>query len=227
MVAAVDARGPTIVELVGPAGAGKTTLARALVAAGVRPGAPPPRRAYAVALVTGAVRLLPALVEHRGSSRWFGRGELRSIAYLDAWHRQVRRGREVILFDQGPVYRLAFLKEFGPDLVASRSFTTWWSAALERWAQTLDLVVLLDAPDEVLIDRVNERGRSHAIKEADDRAARDFLARYRSAFDEVVGAMAVLGGPEIVVFDTAATVPDEVERAVAARLAPLAGGRVG
>ena len=227
MVAPVEDSGPTLVELVGPAGAGKTTLVRALVEGGAREGIDLPRLPYMSALLGSAFQLLPALAMRPGHSRWFSRSELRSAAYLDAWHRMIGSVRGVTLLDQGPVYRLASLKEFGPYLTDSRAFATWWSAALERWARSLDLIVLLDAPDEILLERINGRAQDHLVKGTDERTVERFLARYRTAFDHVVGAMRTLGGPEVISFDTSGIPAAQVAEAVSARLAARGDRRVG
>ena len=109
-------------ELAGPAGAGKTTLARALVAdspattTGVQVGP----LSLAVGLVSAAPQLAAARLSAPGRS--WTRDELRSLAYLRAWRRAVGDGEGLLVLDHGPVFRLASLAAFGPPMAASRAF---------------------------------------------------------------------------------------------------------
>src|SRR5881397_3911259 len=71
----------TVIELAGPAGAGKTTLARALR------GFDPAPRVGRTRLIGGLVPQAPALLAARLSARgrFWSADELRSLAYLSAW----------------------------------------------------------------------------------------------------------------------------------------------
>ncbi len=214
-----------LVELVGPAGVGKTTLTRALLADGGHLGIELPRVVYLTTLLTSTLQLFPTYALRPGPGRWLNRAELRSVAYLNAWHARAGSERGLTVFDQGPVYRLAFLKEFGPGFTRSGAFTAWWETSLERWARSLHLVVWLDAPDEVLLERINGRAQAHLVKGALEREARLFLTRYRAAFGAVIGAMDALGGPEVIRLDTSRLTPEQAAAAVAGRLA-VRGDRV-
>lgn len=227
-----EREGSLAVELLGPAGAGKTTLLGALrerdprIVAGVRV----PAIAYVRPLLRDVAPLaLPYLGRHRGE-RWLSRLEMRSMIYLAAWGAaSARRGSErsgarVTLFDHGPVFRLAMLREFGPPLVREPAFERWWERSLDEWAGRLDLLVWLDAPDDVLRQRIDARPRGHAVKGRPADEAQGFLDRYRRAFELVVERMSRSRGPVTLRFDaqreSAQRIADSVLAALDAKLEP-------
>lgn len=179
-----------IVELAGPAGAGKTTLAAALarhgrVELGLRLGGGERRRAHAAA----ALRFLPACLRSGGGRRWFSADEVRAMGYLDAWYRRAVRDAAMggtVLLDHGPVFRLALLDEFGPAATSDPAFRHWWDGAVRRWAGMLDVVVALDAADDVLARRIRARDQRHLVKDSTDEEIAAFLARYRAAYARVL-----------------------------------------
>lgn len=194
-----------IVELVGPAGAGKTTLAAVVarddgqVELGLRLGAGERRRAHA----TAALRFVPACLRSGGGRRWFSADEIRAMGYLEAWYRRAVRETAVrggtVLLDHGPVFRLALLDEFGPAATSDPAFRRWWDRSVRRWAGVLDIVVALDASDEVLARRIRARDQRHVVKDSTDAEIAAFLARYRSAYarvlDRLVAAADRTGSP--------------------------------
>jgi broad-specificity NMP kinase len=57
---------------------------------------------------------------------------------------------------------------------------------LRQWSERIDVVIWLDAPDNVLLERVRARGSWHAIKDMDDVEASDLLRRYRVACERTI-----------------------------------------
>src|SRR5919201_2016438 len=51
-----------------------------------------------------------------------------------------------------------------PRPTSSAWFRSWARATAARWALELDVVVELTAPDHVLFERINERGKRHLAK---------------------------------------------------------------
>jgi len=207
-----------VVELAGPAGAGKTTVARALVRSlpGARLASPPGRLATVRSVVTTA----PVLLASRSVAapgRWWSEAELRSVGYLLAWQRQVGEAAgEPLLLDHGPVFRLAMLVAGQPQVLRHPVFGPWWWRTATAWGRLLDTVVVLDAPTDELIARIEARPREHRVRGADPHEAARFVDAYRVAFDQVLRVVSDEGTP-VVRVDTAAP-PEVVADAVRARL---------
>jgi hypothetical protein len=194
-----------VVEVVGPAGAGKSTLMRELRR--LRPGlvTDPELRdlAGSRAIHLSAARGLATLVHRRSLVRGAVRDQLEMIAHLEALERAVAGTGDVsYAFDQGPLFYLA-----RPVLGAAR-MSAWRDERLRRWASLLTLVVLLDAPDEVLAERIDTREKAHALKGAELDAARAALVAARTSFDVLLGRLPPPPvGPRVMRLDTATTDP--------------------
>ena len=193
-------------ELLGPAGAGKTTLLRELSRRDARivPGPLPPRHRLLPYYALHLARLLPAAVRDPRALLAFQEREARAMTYARAWHPAaagLAAGGSHVLMDHGPVFRLAFLEEFGTGLTRTAAFQRWWRDTLSLWERGLDVVIRLDAPDPVLVERVRGREIGHAIKGRSTFDAEIFLARYRRAFDAVMERMGP-EGPAVLDFDS-------------------------
>ncbi len=213
-----------LVELAGPAGAGKTTLVQALQAdlsAATLVGAPTSRE-----LAAGLAVLSPHLVLARltARGRWWTREELRSLAYLAAWRHSVRApaGAAVRVLDHGPVFRLASLTAFGPPMVRTAAFARMRTRLARDWGGLLDVVVWLDAPDAVLLRRIADRTQQHRIRGAGHADAVDFLARYRAAYRSVIDQVTA-GGAMLLELHSASASPDRLAALVRATLLTPAG----
>lgn len=186
-------RRPLLIEVMGPAAVGKTSLVRTLRSKDdrIRAGLDVPRTRWFPLLAGKVATLLPVWVLRYRRDRWFTWNELKSIAFLDAWYRASQRqtfpDALATVIDHGPVYRLARLREFGPSIVRSEPFQRWWRASLDGWLNALDIVVWLDAPDVILLRRVEERGHWFLSEDRPNADKREFLARYRRAFTETFG----------------------------------------
>ena len=125
--------------------------------------------------------------------------------------RQASNNSTIALLDQGPVFMLAWLYRLGLENLKGQSTRKWWNSAYKRWADTLDMVIWLDASDVTLVERVRARERSHGIKEKSDPEAFEFLARWRAAYEQVLAALTVDDrGPKVFHIDTAQHSLDEV-----------------
>ena len=207
---AIKHKPPLIVELVGPAGAGKTTLSRALsqrdekilIAADLEL-----RKSEHIPIFVRHVPfLLPVFLRRRRLSRWFTWDEIKAMVYLKAWPRVLRqqatKNGTTILLDHGPVFRLAKLHVFGPDKLRSQDFERWWHSMFGQWAYTLDMVIWLDAPDALLVERINTRSQRHVVKGKSEREAYEFLARYRTSYKQILAKLTAYRGLTLLQFDT-------------------------
>jgi deoxyadenosine/deoxycytidine kinase len=205
---AVSAGRPLVVELVGPPGAGKTTLLRALCQHDkkILPGIRLHKTTYIPLFISKVFYWLPVFLRRYSHSRWFTWSELRALTYLSGWLRLLRRrttiDEAVTVLDHGPIFRLALLREFGPEMIKSRLYNQWWNRVFAPWAKTLSLVIWLDASDGALLKRIHNRNQTHRVKGKPEHDVYEFLARYRSAYRDIIGKLAVHHGPAVLCFDT-------------------------
>jgi shikimate kinase len=207
---AINQKSPLIVELIGLAGAGKTTLSQALsqrdakiwVAADLEL-----RKREHIPIFVGHIpSLLPVFLRRCRSSRWFTWDEIKAMVYLKAWphvlKQQAMQGGTAILLDHGPIFKLATLHAFGPERLKSQGFEQWWHRMFEQWAFTLDIVIWLNAPHKILVERINARNQRHAVKSKSEREAVNFLLGYQTSYEQVLAKLTACGGPTLLHFDT-------------------------
>ncbi len=207
-----EPRRPLVVEVVGPAGAGKSVLIAALMRR--EPSIQPVLRLrqlrHLLPLVWSVVLLLPVLLEVYWESPRSLRTTLRYLARLQAFHHVVKqhvaRPWKAVILDEGPVFTLAML---GGEPMGRR-FARAWHAALDQWAQTLDAVVWLDAPIVVLAQRIRTRAKAHEVKEQDFAAIEAFLSRHRRLFDQVVSELTRGGSAQVMAFSTEHASSEEI-----------------
>jgi thymidylate kinase len=201
-----------VVEIVGPAGAGKSTLYQALDCHpdSLRLENFPDVRKIADArfFILNGLELIPSLLGlYRPGTRQLTRREFAWMAILNGWaallHKETRADNKVIILDQGPVYLMAELRIFGPESLRQKAAGRLWQDFYDRWADTLDMVVWLDAPDEVLFDRIRIRQQEHIMKTEPAETAYEFLGRYRVEYESILSILtAKMAGLKVLRFDT-------------------------
>jgi thymidylate kinase len=216
-VTATTSGGPLVVEIVGPPGAGKTTLVAAVAAA---PGAgvvAVDRRQLGFGAILGSLRSAPSVARAVAAAPGRVRPtawELRKMLRLGGASALVRRqagfGARVIAFDQGPVYTLSRLSGLAERAGLVSAFRRWWKARLAEWAATLDLVVTLDAPDDVLVDRIRARDKRHRAKDAGTVGARGIVEDERSSYARVLSDLRQRGVDVLAIDAQRTRVPEAV-----------------
>jgi shikimate kinase len=209
--------GPVLVEVIGPAGAGKSTLLRR--AAEMDPSV--------VGLRLEMRKLPPAallrmLRQPRGRSQGLFRQAVWQMAGRDG------RGTDgLALLDEGPVYRLVRRLAVGHRGRATRALEGLGQTLMRGWAADVDVILWLDAPDPVLIERMRGRPKPHAVKARTDDEIRRFLQRYRECYREVLAEIGAGEDARVIRVDTGHAGPDETTEAVLAALgrrSPLSRG---
>ena len=188
---------PLIVEVIGLAGAGKSTFARTLCleseqfTMGSYLDVRNPR--HVPYMVRHTLLSLPTILRKPRQGRWFTLRELTKVVYLDGWNRTLKSNNSdnsaTIIIDQGPIYEMATLYSFGPEELRNPRYNLWWGNLFERWAQTIDMVIWLVAPMEILIERIHSREKWHPVKESSVREMRKYLSRYQSAYEYVMSEL--------------------------------------
>jgi shikimate kinase len=205
---AILERRPLVAELVGPPGSGKTTLLRVLCQRDkkILPGIRLRKTTYIPLFISKIFYWLPIFLSRYSRNRWFTRNELRALTYLSGWLQVLERRTAiddtVTVLDHGPIFRLAVLREFGPEMIKSRLNGKWWNKVFAQWAKTLSLIVWLDAGDSALLKRIHKRNQTHRVKGKPEQDVYEFLARYRSTYRDIIGKLAAHHGPTLLCFDT-------------------------
>jgi len=209
---------PLIVEVIGLAGSGKTTLSRALhqqnekMLLGDYLNVRNVR--YLPFLVKHGLLSLPTLLSQPWNGRWFTRREVAKIIYLTGWQHvlklQSSHNNAVAISDQGPIYELATLHAFGPGRLQSRHYERWWARMFNQWAHTIDLVIWLDAPEEILIERIRSRDKWHPVKASHAQEMRDYLLRYQSAYEHVISELSAIRELQVLRFNTDCQALEEI-----------------
>ena len=204
-VAGLDQRTSRIVEIVGPPGAGKTSLLSAL--AGRRPGLRPIREwrqlRFLPSFAGNAVGLLPFFVAQWTARQPLSRRDMERMVRLQASRRITQRMRgQIVVLDQGPIYTLGTLHLSASRPTENDCFETWWNRMAQDWASVLDTVVFLEARDDVLLRRIMDRSKPHRLKSSTDVHGSEWLATLREALEGTVEAFRAHGGLSVLRFDT-------------------------
>lgn len=211
---------PLIVELVGVAGSGKTSVASELYrhGRGIARGNFPDihdLKNVKFFLVNG-IALIPLLLRlRRASGQRLTRRQAAWMMILTGWPALLRRDQgndtSVIVVDQGAIYMLTELHSFGPECLRSRDVEWWWDRTYSQWARTLDLVVWLDAPNGILIERIQRRHRGHWVENRPEREVVQFLNQFRAGYEYVIGRLAAINKElKVLKIDTARASEDVV-----------------
>jgi len=215
-----------LVELVGPAGAGKTTVAHLLRRpdGGMR-AAPGLWSLPRGPLGLNTLRFLPRVLGfYRAFPSW---QEMKQIVRLDTLYQVVGRQNGAagpVLLDEGPVLALGWLTVNGDDRVHRPAFAAWRDRAVARWAAALDVVVLLDAPDAVLARRIRERTKLHEVKDRPDGEIAVFVQAFRAALAGAIAALQAAGAVVVVRIDTSDDPPETTAARVRAALDRVTDG---
>ena len=209
-----------LVEVLGLPGTGKTTVVRALASHdGIEVRSRYRSLDNAPAYAAAAVRCAPMLFA--SPPAWPDRNRIVRAESSWAIARRALRGRtDAFVFDQGPLF---LLKQVSETARRSRAIAVWRADRLRRWGRTLDLVVLLDAPNHVLVQRIRDRPKDHILRDIPEDAAVRALDADRRSFDALLADLSRGRPVRIERLDTSAAPVEATVDATLRRISTFAG----
>lgn len=176
---------PRIIELIGPAGAGKSSAARYLFNSACDLQTSVSWRDHPFTCLKVVCSRLPQLLGSIGQPFSLVKTLIGCEVALRIMqqHRQkqILPCRDLVL-EAGPIAALAYLQS--NQLSAAED---WLNELKQLAALTIDAVIWLDASNDTLKNRVDTRTKSHRLKHTDQSTTEDFFKTYRHAFSSIVG----------------------------------------
>lgn len=207
-------------EIIGPAGAGKTTLFRELKSRmpEALPKIPISRFDCLPFFIRNTARFLPSFLFLPAKGRRLTWRENRAMVYVDAWRRMLLRQDQAVnrifFLDHGPIFRLVTLREFGPDFTHSTGFNRWWEDSLTNWCSMIGTLIWLDAPPSLLAARIAGRPSRHRMKGRPAAEIQTFIVRYQNCFEQVVTLLRRRSRVRVLRYDTSRLTAAEIAEAV-------------
>lgn len=176
-----------IIEIIGCSGSGKSSVTKRLSEDNCVPPSISPTHFKTQYLKYIILRLpLLLLLCFLGVRRHYLKTLIRVEATLAAVQLEKNKhsiSNKTLVLDRGPISRLVYLRRKGvPNKIAEL-----WLKALQKTSfQTFDLVVWLDAPNDVLQLRVNNRHKHHKIKNKPKELVDGFYSVYQACLKTVI-----------------------------------------
>src|SRR6185369_16440622 len=144
--------------------------------------------------ISNGLRLIPSLLRlYRSDSRHLTRREFAWMSILVGWssllRKEARDCNRVIILDQGPVYLLTEMRLFGPEYLRKKAAEGFWQDLFDRWRTTLSMVIWLDAPNDILLDRIRNRQQELVVKAEPAKVIYEYLERYRVEYEFILSVL--------------------------------------
>ena len=116
-----------------------------------------------------------------------------SLGCIDAWLPYIQlktsHSSNIAVLDPGSVYWLTKLQGFGSQATGRSLYQRWWEDKFEQWSSALDVVVWLDAPEDLCLQRILARNQWHDAKHM---TSKDALSRFRGlrmSYEQIITKM--------------------------------------
>jgi shikimate kinase len=205
-----------VIELVGPAGTGKSTLEKILLEKNpecLSMFAPSPRTIRDIPFfLSNLFQILPKLLRSSFSeTKSVGRREVAWLSIINGWYKKINKNpNRIIILNQGPIYLITALYCFGSDVLHEPIFSTFWDNIFNYWAKTVNLIILLDASDNCLFQRINDRDQLHVMKTKKPIEVSEFMEEWREGYSSIIDKLVSLtSGPKLICVNTELSSPSE------------------
>lgn len=195
-----------IIEVIGLAGAGKSTLTKAMFES-IEHNQGSYRLAKArsvIRVLLAIIRALPLILMNGktriGLKQWYWLGHFEASIH-DLQRRSQIPSQQVLILDQGPIFEFIAIKRY---LLSGRYgdyLASIYLKLLQKFYASIDAVVYLQAPDSVLLARVMSRRSSHLLKAMSEDQQRSQMDFYRAEYNNIFSA-ATAAGVSVVTLDT-------------------------
>lgn len=199
---------PKIIEMVGLAGAGKSTLVKSMRQRNeeIRVSPPPSKISLLPFLIKRSTIWLPLCRKTDGPIRQFGLGDLWTMGCLDVWLPNLRSQAVakagISVLDPGSVYWLTSLQAFGSQSTEHSLYQRWWDLKLEQWSLALDVIIWLDAPEELCLNRILARDEWHIAKLKMPQEVLERFRDLRKGYERIISRMVSLQPKKVFSFRT-------------------------
>lgn len=176
-----------VVEIVGPAGSGKSTVIKELMQKASNIQFHLSMREHKIKYFKNALKMLPMLfcLMCRRVPVLYLRSMINVQTTLDLLRRDKNKhhftGRALV-FEQGPLFQLVSFQVAWGSRKKNKGRMTWIRNMAEKASDVFDMVIWLDAANKTLQSRINEREYEHRIKNVSEELADKFLNNYRTYF---------------------------------------------
>jgi thymidylate kinase len=182
---------PGIIEIVGLAGTGKSTLFRSLRLRNEEIKVFPLPKSWFIRSLTKRSNLwLPLWLQRHQLHKEFTREELISIGCIEAWLHYIQlqnsRSGDIAVLDPGSVYWLTKLQGYRSRLIGMSAYLRWWEDKFEQWSSALDVIIWLDAPEELCLQRVLGRQEWHHAKHMEANEVLERFRGLRKSYEQII-----------------------------------------
>jgi deoxyadenosine/deoxycytidine kinase len=216
-----------IIEIIGPAGAGKSSLGQLLKVSGkikIINAAPNFRLINDIPFfIKNTFYSLPTFVRFiaRQDDKSINAKQFVWLVILNGWSKRLRRYAKkfstIFVLDEGPIYLMTFLYVYGSNVFKSQNSNVWWEHIFRDYANAIDIVVWLDAPNSVLVSRIRDRNKPHGVKNKTDPEAFNYLNNLRQAYERMISGLTTEDSELLVMrFDTNQETLDEISKKIIA-----------
>jgi deoxyadenosine/deoxycytidine kinase len=103
------------------------------------------------------------------------------------------------------------MRLFGPGYLRQKSAERLWQGLYEGWSSTLDMVVWLDAADDVLLGRIRTRQQEHIVKTQPAPVVYEFLDSYRTEYESILSILTAKNTDlKVLKFDSGQLQPQDI-----------------